>query len=78
MLDLSEECEDKNDDIYKIAIEKITALYGANAHTQNKDDLKKHARSADIDKLLLMKEKIISKANVSLSKLNVLYTVYKI
>ncbi|XP_056596864.1 nuclear GTPase SLIP-GC-like isoform X2 [Triplophysa dalaica] len=63
LLDLSDECEDKNDDINKIAIEKITALYGANAHKKKYDDLRKDARSADIDKLLLMKEKIISKVN---------------
>ncbi|XP_043113854.1 nuclear GTPase SLIP-GC-like isoform X2 [Puntigrus tetrazona] len=65
LLDLSDKTEDKNDDMTKIAIEKITALYGANAFKKTLDELKKDAKSAKIDRLLLMKKKTISNADSS-------------
>ncbi|KTF75752.1 hypothetical protein cypCar_00046722, partial [Cyprinus carpio] len=63
LLDLSDKTEDKNDDMTKIAIEKITALYGANAYKKTLEELKKDAKSAKIAELLLMKKKEISNAN---------------
>lgn len=68
LLDLSDKTEDKNDDMTKIAIEKITALYGANAYKKTLEELKKDAKSAKIAELLLMKKKAISNANVSFRK----------
>ncbi|KAF4105351.1 hypothetical protein G5714_014682 [Onychostoma macrolepis] len=65
LLDLSDKTEDRNDDMTKIAIEKITALYGANAFKKTLEELKKDAKSAKIDELLLMKKKAISNANSS-------------
>ncbi len=70
LLDLSDKTEDKNDDMTKIAIEKITALYGANAFKKTLEELKKDAKSAKIDELLLIKKKAISNANVSFRKQN--------
>ncbi|KAK2917213.1 hypothetical protein Q8A67_001587 [Cirrhinus molitorella] len=61
--DLSDKTEDKNDDMIKIAIEKITALYGAGKFKKTLEELKKDAKSAEIDKLLLMKKKTISNTN---------------
>ncbi len=52
----------------KIAIEKITALYGANAFKKTLEELKNYAKSATIDTLLLMKKKAISNADVSFRK----------
>ncbi|XP_059372604.1 nuclear GTPase SLIP-GC-like isoform X1 [Carassius carassius] len=61
--DLSDKTEDKNDDMTKIAIEKITALYGANAFKKTLEELKKDAKSAKIDELLLMEKMPISHSN---------------
>ncbi|XP_050956697.1 nuclear GTPase SLIP-GC isoform X3 [Labeo rohita] len=65
LLDLSDKTEERNDDLTKIAIEKITALYGANKFKKTLDELKKDAKSAEIEKLLLMKKKTISNMNSS-------------
>ncbi len=70
LLDLSDKTEDRNDDMTKIAIEKITALYGANTFKKTLEELKKDAKSAQIDELLLMKKKAISNADVSFRKQN--------
>ncbi len=70
LLDLSDKTEDRNDDTTKIAIEKITALYGANAFKKTLEELKKDAKSATIDEFLLMKMKAISNADVSFRKQN--------
>ncbi len=76
LLDLSDKSEDRNDDMTKIAMEKITALYGANAFKKTLEELKKDAKSTKIDELLLMKKKEMSNADVSSRKQKVFYIQY--
>ncbi|KAL1255193.1 hypothetical protein QQF64_013254, partial [Cirrhinus molitorella] len=65
---LSDENEDMNEDLFEIAEEKITALYGADADKKTLEELKKYDKYAEIENLLskeTQNSKKISKSDVS-------------
>ncbi|XP_067260009.1 nuclear GTPase SLIP-GC-like [Chanodichthys erythropterus] len=61
---LSDESEDSNDDMLDIAVEKITMLYGADAHKKTLEELKKDDRFAEIETVLSVSKKTISNNDV--------------
>ncbi|XP_016410565.1 nuclear GTPase SLIP-GC-like [Sinocyclocheilus rhinocerous] len=62
---LSDEGEDRNEDLLKIAKEKITALYGADADQKTLEELTKNEKYAEIENFLSISKKIISNSDVS-------------
>ncbi|ROL48915.1 Nuclear GTPase SLIP-GC [Anabarilius grahami] len=56
---LSDESEDRNQDLFDIAVEKITALYGDDADKKT-DELKKDDKFAEIETFLSISKKTIS------------------
>ncbi|XP_016348144.1 nuclear GTPase SLIP-GC-like isoform X1 [Sinocyclocheilus anshuiensis] len=67
---LSDENEDRNEDLIEIAEEKITALYGDDADKKTLEELKKDEKFAEIENLLSINKetensKKISKSDVS-------------
>ncbi|KAI2653074.1 Nuclear GTPase SLIP-GC [Labeo rohita] len=63
--DLQDDSEDRNDDLIEIAEEKITALYGADADQKTLEELKKDDKYAEIEKLMSISKKTISKSDMS-------------
>ncbi|XP_056124364.1 nuclear GTPase SLIP-GC-like [Rhinichthys klamathensis goyatoka] len=61
---LSDESEDRNDDLFEIAVEKITAVYGADADRKTLEELQKDHTFFDIETFSFSK-KIISHSDVS-------------
>ncbi|ROL45075.1 Nuclear GTPase SLIP-GC, partial [Anabarilius grahami] len=57
---LSDESEDRDDELFEIAVEKITALYGADADKKTLEELKKDDKFAEIETLLSVSKKTIS------------------
>ncbi|XP_056092504.1 nuclear GTPase SLIP-GC-like [Rhinichthys klamathensis goyatoka] len=55
---LSDETEDRDDDLFDIAVEKITALYGDDADKKTLEELKKDDKFAEIETLLTISKKI--------------------
>ncbi|CAM4637680.1 unnamed protein product [Leuciscus chuanchicus] len=62
---LSDESEDRNDDVLEIAVEKITALYGDDAEKKTLEELKKYDKFAEIETFLSINKKTISNNDVS-------------
>ncbi|CAM4609598.1 unnamed protein product [Leuciscus chuanchicus] len=62
---LSDETEDRNDDLFEIAVEKITALYGADADKKTLEELKKDIKFDEIETFLSISKKTISNNDVS-------------
>lgn len=62
---LSAETEDRNDDLFEIAVEKITALYGADADKKTFEELKKDIKFDEIETFLSINKKTISNKDVS-------------
>ncbi|KAK7149265.1 hypothetical protein R3I94_008784 [Phoxinus phoxinus] len=60
---LSDESKDRNEDLYDMAVEKITALYGDDAAKKTLEELKKDDKFAEIETLLSISKKI-SKSDV--------------
>ncbi|XDV25625.1 hypothetical protein PO909_029513 [Leuciscus waleckii] len=60
---LSDESEDRNDELFAIAVEKITALYGDDADKKTLEELKKEDKFAEIETLLSISKRI-SKSDV--------------
>ncbi|RXN13067.1 nuclear GTPase SLIP-GC-like protein [Labeo rohita] len=63
--DLQDDSVDRNEDLYEIAEEKITALYGADADQKTLEELKKDDKYAEIEKLMSISKKTISKSDMS-------------
>ncbi|KAK9976514.1 hypothetical protein ABG768_021719, partial [Culter alburnus] len=61
---LSDESEDRDDDLFDIAVEKITALFGDDAEKKTLEELKKDDKFAEIETFLSTSKKI-SKSDVS-------------
>ncbi len=61
---LVDENEDRDDDL-EIKVEKITALYGADAYKKTLTELKKDAKYAEIESILSVSKKAISNIDVS-------------
>ncbi|ROI65361.1 Nuclear GTPase SLIP-GC [Anabarilius grahami] len=61
---LSDESEDRDDDLFDIAVEKITALFGDDAEKKTLEELKKDDKLAEIETLLSTSKKI-SRSDVS-------------
>lgn len=66
---LSDESEDRDDNMMEIAREKITALYGEGAHKKTLEELRNHAKYTEIKDFLSTCDKTISKSNVRFSRL---------
>ncbi|XP_039534558.1 nuclear GTPase SLIP-GC-like [Pimephales promelas] len=62
---LSDESEDRDDDMFQIAVEKITALYGADADKKTLEELQEDERFAEIETFLSCNKKTISNNDVS-------------
>uniref|UniRef100_A0A8C1AGB9 Nuclear GTPase SLIP-GC-like n=2 Tax=Cyprinus carpio carpio TaxID=630221 RepID=A0A8C1AGB9_CYPCA len=62
---IKDESEDRNDDLFEIAVEKITALYGVDADQKTLEELKNDERFAEIKTYLSVSKKIISSSNLS-------------
>ncbi|XP_067268175.1 nuclear GTPase SLIP-GC-like [Chanodichthys erythropterus] len=62
---LSDESEDRNQDVFDIAVEKITALYGDDADKKTLEELKKDDKFAEIEIFLSISKKTISNNDVS-------------
>ncbi|ROL44239.1 Tripartite motif-containing protein 35 [Anabarilius grahami] len=62
---LSDENEDMDDDLIETAVEKITALYGADAEKKTLEELKKDDKFAEIETILSTTKKTISNTDVS-------------
>ncbi|XP_048056939.1 nuclear GTPase SLIP-GC-like [Megalobrama amblycephala] len=63
---LSDESEDRDDDLYEIAVEKINALYGNDADEKTLEELKKDDKFAEIETFLSTNEKnSFSKSDVN-------------
>ncbi|XP_073677416.1 nuclear GTPase SLIP-GC-like isoform X4 [Garra rufa] len=62
---LKDDSEDRNEDLFEIAVEKITALYGDDADQKTLEELKNDDKFAEIDTFLSISTKIISNSNVS-------------
>ncbi|XP_065143555.1 nuclear GTPase SLIP-GC-like [Paramisgurnus dabryanus] len=62
---LSDDSEDKNEDMIQIAVEKINSLYGENADKKTPEELKNHSTSVKIEEYLSMSKKMISTSDVS-------------
>ncbi|XP_065143630.1 nuclear GTPase SLIP-GC-like isoform X2 [Paramisgurnus dabryanus] len=62
---LSDDSEDKNEDMIEIAVEKITALYGEDADRKTLKELKNHSISVKIEDFLSGRKKIISTDDVT-------------
>ncbi|KTG43767.1 hypothetical protein cypCar_00023669 [Cyprinus carpio] len=60
---IKDESEDRNDDLFEIAVEKITALYGVDADQKTLEELKNDERFAEIKTYLSVSKKIISSSN---------------
>jgi len=63
---LSDESEDRDDgDMFQIAVERITALYGADADKKTLEELQEDERFAEIETFLSCNKKTISNNDVS-------------
>ncbi|XP_077051303.1 nuclear GTPase SLIP-GC-like [Siphateles boraxobius] len=62
---LSDESEDRNDDLLEIAVEKITALYGDDADKKTLEELQEYDKFAEIETFLSISKKTISNNDVS-------------
>ncbi|XP_073714838.1 nuclear GTPase SLIP-GC-like [Misgurnus anguillicaudatus] len=62
---LSDDSEDKNEDMIQIAVEKINSLYGENADKKTPEELKNHSTSVKIEAFLSMSKKMISTDDVT-------------
>ncbi|XP_056124293.1 nuclear GTPase SLIP-GC-like [Rhinichthys klamathensis goyatoka] len=62
---LSGESEDRNDDLFEIAVEKITALYGADADRKTLEELQNDDKFAEIERFTNKERCSFSKSNVS-------------
>nr|XP_055075142.1 nuclear GTPase SLIP-GC-like [Misgurnus anguillicaudatus] len=64
---LSDDSKDRNDDMMEIAVEKLTALYGEDAHKKTLEELKimNHDIHAEFDDILSNNSITISKCNAS-------------
>ncbi|XP_051728075.1 nuclear GTPase SLIP-GC isoform X1 [Ctenopharyngodon idella] len=62
---LSDESEDRNQDVFDIAVEKITALYGEDADKKTLEELKKDDKFAEIEIFLSISKKTVSNNDVS-------------
>ncbi|XP_043073005.1 uncharacterized protein LOC122323324 [Puntigrus tetrazona] len=63
--DLKDENEDRNEDFSETAVEKITALYGADADQKTLEELQVDEKFAEIKSFLSLRKKIISNSDVS-------------
>ncbi|KAK2887548.1 hypothetical protein Q8A67_015776 [Cirrhinus molitorella] len=63
--DIQDESEDGYEDLFEIAEEKITALYGADADQKTLEELKKDDKYAEIENLLSNSKITISNSDVS-------------
>ncbi|KAK9957951.1 hypothetical protein ABG768_012146 [Culter alburnus] len=57
--------EDRDDELFEIAVEKITALYGDDADKKTLEELKKDDKFAEIETFLSVSKKTISVSDVS-------------
>ncbi|XP_050992034.1 nuclear GTPase SLIP-GC isoform X9 [Labeo rohita] len=64
---LSDDSEDSNEDLFEIAVEKITALYGRGADQKTLEELKKDDKYAEIENFITetQNSKKISKSDLS-------------
>ncbi|XP_051728064.1 nuclear GTPase SLIP-GC-like isoform X2 [Ctenopharyngodon idella] len=62
---LSDESEDRDDELYEIAVEKITALYGDDADEKTLEELKNDAKFAEIEYFLSTNKETFSKSDVN-------------
>ncbi|XP_051718523.1 nuclear GTPase SLIP-GC-like isoform X1 [Ctenopharyngodon idella] len=62
---LSDESEDRDDELFETTVEKITALYGADAKKKTLEELKKDDKFAEIETILYNTKKTISNTDVS-------------
>jgi len=74
---LSGESEDRTDDLFEIAVEKITALYGADADRKTLEELKNDDKFAEIERFI-NKERCFSTSSVSFRRLFLTYYMYRI
>ncbi|XP_016348146.1 nuclear GTPase SLIP-GC-like [Sinocyclocheilus anshuiensis] len=63
--DIKDESEERNEDLIEIAVEKITALYGADADQKTLEELQNDEKFAEIEAFLSISKKIISNSNLS-------------
>ncbi|KAK7139340.1 hypothetical protein R3I93_016472 [Phoxinus phoxinus] len=63
---LSDDSEDRNDDLFEISVEKITALYGADADKKTLEELQTDDKFAEIKTFLSINKKTISNNDVSI------------
>ncbi|XP_059365194.1 uncharacterized protein LOC132104034 isoform X1 [Carassius carassius] len=62
---LKDDSEDRNEDLFEIAKEKITALYGVDTDQKTLEELKNDIKFAEIKTFLSISKKIISNSNLS-------------
>ncbi|XP_058610364.1 nuclear GTPase SLIP-GC-like isoform X1 [Onychostoma macrolepis] len=60
-----DDSEDRNEELIEIAVEKVTALYGADADQKTLEELKNDEKFAKIESFLSTSKKIISNSNLS-------------
>ncbi|XP_050992063.1 nuclear GTPase SLIP-GC-like [Labeo rohita] len=62
---LKDDGEDRNEDLFETAVEKITALYGDNADQKTLEELQNEEKFAEIETFLSISTKIISNSDLS-------------
>ncbi|XP_026087681.1 uncharacterized protein LOC113062213 isoform X2 [Carassius auratus] len=64
-INIKDDSEDRNEDLFEIAKEKIKALYGVDANKKTLEELKNNKKFAEIKTFLSISKKIISNSNLS-------------
>ncbi|KAL1255190.1 hypothetical protein QQF64_013251 [Cirrhinus molitorella] len=62
---IEDDSEDRNEDLFEIAVEKITALYGEDADKKTLEELQNDEKFAEIEAFLSISSKKISNSNLS-------------